>query len=180
MDNLIAELERDILAFPLMQYQFFKTEEIEFSKSVRYICEHECEHYGKSWACPPNVGTIDECVEECRNYTDCLIFSSVVEVSDNLNFEECLKAKDEHEEITYEIAKIFREKTPSPLVLSTGCTLCADCTYPDSACRFPERAFATIESHGIMLVPIAEKYGLSFDCVGNIVTYFSLIFFNKK
>ena len=57
------ELEEFICQFPVYQYAFFKPEEIDFSFRVRWICEKECERYNSTWACPPAVGT----VEECRN-----------------------------------------------------------------------------------------------------------------
>ncbi|MBE6037643.1 MAG: DUF2284 domain-containing protein [Anaerofustis stercorihominis] len=180
MNEFVKKMEEALLNFPVMEYAFCKTEEIEFSKSVRWICENECERYGKSWACPPNFGTIDECVEKCKAYEHCLIFSSIVEVDSFQNFNSCFKVKAVHEELTYEIAKVFREMTDNPLILSSGCLLCDECSYPDAPCRNPERAFPTLESHGIMIIPVAEKYGMSFDCTEFTITYFSMIFFNEK
>ncbi len=179
-EQLIRKLEEQILEFPIMEYAFFKTEEIEFTKSVRYICENECEHYGKSWSCPPNVGTIEECIARCHKYEYCMIFSSIVEVESFMNFQNCFDKKAEHEALTYEVAKIFRKETEDPLILSSGCLICEKCAFPDSPCRNPERAFPTIESHGILIVPVAEKHGISFDCTEFTVTYFSLVFFNEK
>ena len=179
-ETFIRTLEEKILEFPIMEYAFFKTDEIEFTKSVRYICENECTRYGKSWSCPPNVGTIEECIERCRKYENCLLFSSIVEVESFQNFENCFRAKAQHEDLTYEVAKIFREHTVDPLILSTGCMICDECAYPDSPCRHKDRAFPTIESHGILIVPVAEKHGISFDCTEFTVTYFSLVFFNEK
>ena len=50
-------LERQMAELPIVQYVFFSTEELTFSDRVRVICEQECGQYGKSWACPPGVGT---------------------------------------------------------------------------------------------------------------------------
>ena len=45
-------LEEKLAELPLYCYQFFDPQELEFSQRVRWICEHECPMYGKSWACP--------------------------------------------------------------------------------------------------------------------------------
>ena len=51
-------LEEKLAELPLYCYQFIDPQELEFSQRVRWICEHECPMYGKSWACPPGVGSV--------------------------------------------------------------------------------------------------------------------------
>ncbi|HCP70713.1 MAG TPA: metal-binding protein, partial [Clostridiales bacterium] len=43
-------LEKKLAELPLYCYQFIDPQELEFSRRVRWICEHECPMYGKSWA----------------------------------------------------------------------------------------------------------------------------------
>ena len=54
-------IEERIVDFPIAQYAFIELDDIPFSEKVRYICKSECSQYGKSWACPPAVGTVEEC-----------------------------------------------------------------------------------------------------------------------
>jgi len=54
-------LEEKLAEFPLYQYEFIHTDELMFSERVRYICETECPMYNTTWACPPAVGTVEEC-----------------------------------------------------------------------------------------------------------------------
>ena len=56
-----ALLERQLARLPLAQYEFFETDELEFSERIRTVCEVECPRYGKTWACPPAVGRVEEC-----------------------------------------------------------------------------------------------------------------------
>ena len=37
--------------------------------------------------------------------------------------------------------------------------------------------FPCVESHGILIIDTAEKYGIDFQAGGNIVTWFSLILY---
>lgn len=70
-------IEDYITQFPIYQYAFLSIDDIEFNDKVRTICKRECPRYGKSWSCPPAVGTVDKCKERCQQYTHALLFSSV-------------------------------------------------------------------------------------------------------
>ena len=56
-------LEQQLAELPLYGYFFLKTGELTFTDRVRWICQHECQMYGKTWACPPAVGTVEECLD---------------------------------------------------------------------------------------------------------------------
>ena len=60
-----ALLERQLRELPIVQYEFFPTEQLVFSDKVRYICETECPQYNTTWACPPAVGSVAACREGC-------------------------------------------------------------------------------------------------------------------
>ena len=59
-------IEEYITRYPIYQYAFLATQDIEFNDRVRTICKKECPRYGKSWSCPPAVGTVEHCMEVCR------------------------------------------------------------------------------------------------------------------
>ena len=103
-------IEEFICQFPVYQYAFFKPEDIEFSFRVRWICEQECERYNTTWACPPAVGSVEECRKRCLEYEECFLFSTIAEVSDVINFEETLATRAEHEEITAAVERFIREQ----------------------------------------------------------------------
>ena len=58
IEQLIDEIEEYICQYPIYQYTFAETEELEFSDKVRTICRKECSRYGHSWSCPPAVGSV--------------------------------------------------------------------------------------------------------------------------
>lgn len=173
-----TNIEEKITEYPICEYAFIHTEDILFYDRVRYICETECPRYGTSWSCPPAVGTVAECEERCRRYRQGFLFTTVAEVSDMMNMEEMLSTRMEHEEITREIVQLFRAEGAEPLTLSTeSCAACKTCTYPGAPCRKPDRMFPCIESHGIVVSELAEKYGISFLNGAGVVTWFSLLLF---
>lgn len=174
-------LEEKLSELPLYIYFFTEPEKLEFSQRVRWICEHECDRCGKSWACPPSVGTVEQCRQRCLGYNSCLVISTVTEVSDIADIEETLATRSAHEEITDEAAGFLRELGAEPYVLSTeSCALCPQCAYLDGQpCRFPERMHPCVESQGINVVPILEENGLEFQYGQNVVTWISLLLFNR-
>ena len=80
--------EEFISQYPIYEYRLVDTAEIEVRERVRIICKQECERYGTTWACPPAVGSLEECGKRIHSYPNGILFSSVAEVSDILNMEE--------------------------------------------------------------------------------------------
>ena len=172
-------LEEKLSELPLYIYDFVDPKELEFSSRIRWICENECPMYGKSWACPPGVGTVDHCKGKCLSFENCLLISTIVEVADITNIEETLATRPEHEAVTNEVRDIMRSLGVDPYVLSTeACALCDRCAILDGAlCRFPEKMHPCVESHGINVVPMLEERGLEFQFGANVVTWISLLFY---
>ena len=172
-------LEQKLSELPLYIYDFLDPQELEFNERIRWICEHECPMYGKSWACPPGVGSVPHCQEKCLSYKNCLLVSTIVEVNDIADMEETLATRPEHEAITNEVRDIMRDLGVDPYVLSTeACTLCDRCAILDGQpCRFPESMHPCVESHGINILSLLDQWGLAFQYGENIVTWFSLLFY---
>lgn len=172
-------LEEKLSELPLYIYDFIDPQELEFNSRIRWICEHECPMYGKSWACPPGVGGVDSCRSKCMGYENCLLISTIVEVNDIADLEETLATRPEHEEITNQVGAILEELGVKPYILSTeACAICEKCAILEGQpCRFPEKMHPCVESHGINVVPILESRGLQFQFGANVVTWISLLFF---
>ena len=164
---------------PLYFCDFIDPKELEFSSRIRWICENECPMYGKTWACPPGVGSVDACAKKCGSYNGCLLVSTITEVSDIANMEETLATIPEHEAVTNQVAELMREQGIDPYVLSTeACAVCERCAYLDGEpCRHPERMHPCVESHGINVLPVLEERGIAFQYGENVVTWVSLLFF---
>ena len=74
-----------------------------------------------------------------------------------------LSRRKEHEKITAAIEAFVREKGTDCMALSTeSCDICEVCTYPDAPCRFPQKMHPCVESHGIIVCELAEKYNMNF------------------
>ena len=172
-------LEQQLSELPLYVYHFLKPEDLEFSDRIRWICQHECPMYGKSWACPPGVGSVTECQAKCLKYENALMISTITEVADIADIQETLATRPEHEKITNQVRDLMRRQGVDPYVLSTeSCELCERCAILDGQpCRMPERMHPCVESHGINILPVIEELGLTFQYGENVVTWFSLLLY---
>ncbi len=174
------KLEAGLTELPLYTYHFLSPSELEFSDRIRWICQHECPMYSKTWACPPAVGSVAECEGKCRSYVNCLMISTITEVNDISDIDETLATCPAHEAVTNQVRDLMRQQGIEPYVLSTeACAECDRCAYLDGLpCRYPERMHPCVESHGINVLGLLDDLGLSFQYGENVVTWFSLLFYN--
>ena len=175
----VEKLEELLAELPLYDYFFIDPKELEFSQRIRWICEHECPMYGRSWACPPGVGSVCHCQEKCLSYENCLMISTIVEVDDISNIEETLATRPQHEAITDQVGDLLRQQGVEPYILSTeACAICDRCAILDGQpCRHPDRMHPCVESQGINVVPVMESCGMEFQFGCNVVTWISLLLY---
>lgn len=174
-------LEEAITPYPICEYAWLSVEDISFLPQVRHICKTECPRYGTSWSCPPAVGSVEECKKRCEQYAGAFLFTTMAEVTDIADMEETLKTRKAHEEVTRLVGERMREQEKEIRILSAeSCANCQACIYPNAPCRHPEEMFPCIESYGILVTELAEKSGISFLSGGNVVVWFSLIFYGTN
>lgn len=175
------KIEEKLAELPLYLYAWIDPGTLEFSDRVRWICQHECSMYGKSWACPPGVGTVAECRERCLRYNGCLLISSLTEVADISDLEATLATREAHEALTDQVGEILRQAGTEPYILSTeACAICPKCAILEGKpCRFPEKMHPCVESQGINIIPTLEAQGLAFQYGENVVTWVSLLLFRE-
>ncbi|SFA89058.1 Predicted metal-binding protein [Acetitomaculum ruminis DSM 5522] len=185
-------LEELIVEYPICEYAYGDAKDIPFSDKIFTVCETDCVRYNKSWACPPHAGTIDDNIKRIGKYKQFMVFSTVWEVSDSMNYQACLFMKKEHESLTRDFRKkllnhfdleeqsLDEDSNPPIYILSSGCTICDECTCPKEPCRHPKERLMTAESHGILLVQVLEDLGLTSSYDGTTVVYFTMVLFGKE
>ena len=175
-------IEQELAELPLYIYAWVDPKALEFSDRVRHICQTECAMYGKSWACPPGVGTVEQCKAKCLSYNKALLISSLTEVADIADLEATLATRRDHEALTDQVGDILRAHGLDPYILSTeACAICGRCAILDGKpCRHPEKMHPCVESQGINIIPTLEANGLEFQYGQNVVTWVSLLLFDTE
>lgn len=165
----------------VFEYGLVEIGKINFLQAVRDMCEvNTCGKYGKLWSCPPGVGTLKECRERCRDFSQMLVFSAKYELEDSFDYEGMMAGMREFKHVVRTVEAGLRPHAGKLLMLSNeGCDLCGECTYPDKPCRYPERAHGTLEGYGIFVSELATLAGMRYNNGPETVTYFAGVLFDQ-
>ena len=72
----ISDIQALIDRLGFSQQGELKIDELVYYPEIRDICAtDQCRCYGKSWSCPPAVGTLEECRQRIESYNTMLLFS---------------------------------------------------------------------------------------------------------
>ncbi len=158
------------------------TSDLQFSEEFRRACERNaCGKYGANWMCPPGVGPFEELKATALGFSRGLVFQTVHQLEDWLDVEGMERAAKKHFEVFRKILASVQGDSSFQKVfgLNVGaCKVCEICTYSDGEeCRYPDKAVASIESHGIDVNALVSACGMSYNNGPNTVSYVGLILF---
>ncbi len=140
------EMEQYCMECGAFKAKVIDTDRIPFDEELRKACEANiCGHYGRNYACPPNVGTPGELIAEAKSYRKGLVFQTVTEIEDSYDIEGMMDAQNRHTEVAESIEEMVRKHYEKFLRLEAGgCTRCKVCgQITGEPCRMPDK------SHGI-------------------------------
>ena len=142
---------------------------------VRDMCKvGKCNVYGKSWACPPACGEIEEYDAMFKQRSTCFIVQSVGHLEDEFDFETMVETEHVHKERFFEFGDKLREAGLKPMMLSAGtCTVCPHCSYPDEPCRFPDKRMVSMEAAGLVVSEACQLAGIPYNHGHNTLAYSS-------
>ena len=143
-------------------------------REVRDACAADkCRAYGKSWSCPPAcgalaaAGSLEECEKLLARYQSGLILQTTGNTEDSFDFESMTRIGEEHNGHLHNFQEKLNSFFPgekSWLLLGSGpCKICGQCSYPKSACNYPEKMLVPVEAMGIVVSDL---------CVANNVPYY--------
>ena len=93
--NKQTEIEKELDKLPILEYAFFNPDAIIFSKEVRDLCEgNVCGAYNTNWACPPAVGSVQQCMEKCHAYDKAMLFTTATEVASSFDMKGWMRARE--------------------------------------------------------------------------------------
>ena len=161
---------------------YIKTAELKYYPEVREICRgNVCRNYGKTWACPPAVGTLEECQVRVDNYDTMLLFSVKYDLEDSFDFEGMTSGMMDFKKQVDHFQEKLETILPHYLLLSNeGCKRCRTCTYPDAPCRFPRQLHHSLEGYGFIVSELAKQAGIHYSNGTNTVTYFGALLLNES
>jgi len=155
-------------------------EKIPFEPSLIELCKmNSCGNYGKSYTCPPYIGETEELIRKVKSFKYAIVFQKIYKLEDSFDIEGMNDGNKNFREITEKASKLCKLIYNDFLILSAGgCRICEKCGVTDNIpCRFPNRAFASLESYAIHVSSLAQACGMNYINGQNTVTYFGAVFF---
>ena len=172
----------------------FAAKDLRFLKEVRDMCKADrCGKYNKTWTCPPACGTLAESRRKARQYDWGIVLQTTADMEDEFDGEAIEEAQETQrrrfEAYCARLREIFAETTPEvqteageaflPMG-SGGCGQCEKCTYPDAPCRFPDKAFVSMEAYGLLVTDVCKSADTPYYYGKNTVTFTSCVLFQQE
>jgi predicted metal-binding protein len=177
---LVEKLTERIRRLPLNMAEVIDVEILTYQQEVRGMCEmNRCGRYGRSWNCPPEVGSLAELAARCGAYRNGLLFNNITEIEDSFDFDGMMAGGAKLHDILVEMDAILtlEFQLGDYLLLGAGsCGACGECAYPEP-CRYPERLHIPIEACGVNVMTLAKNTGFKYNNGPNTVTFFGLLLF---
>ena len=138
---------------------------LEFREEVRIMCaEDRCKSYGKSWSCPPAVGSIERAKERAEAYRRGIIVQTAGALADSFDMDGTAEIMKRHRKSFDTLVRQVKHFYPDCLPMGAGtCRLCRSCTYPDRPCRHPDKMVSSMEAYGLLVSDVAIRSGLKYN-----------------
>lgn len=147
--------------------------QLRVMQDVRDMCRSDlCHSFGRSWACPPACGELDEFQVLIDSKQLCLVFQTVMQMEDSFDVDVMMEAAETQAARINELSAKLRRTLPEAKVLGSGtCVKCSECTYPDSPCRFPDDMVVSMEAAGLLVGEVCTVCGIPYNHGENTICY---------
>jgi len=174
MTEEYREVEKIAREIGFLHTAYLDSHTIVLREEVRDMCKaNTCGQYENNWACPPHCGDLDSCRKKVAEYRWGILFQTVGELEDSMDFEGIHDTEVLHKEAYMKLIEKLREKYPGLLALGAGCcTICKKCAYPEP-CRFPERRVSSMEAFGIVVSDLCTANNIKYYYGPSTIAYTS-------
>ena len=150
---------------------------LELREEVRSMCSADmCKSYGKSWSCPPAVGSIERAKERAEAYRRGIIVQTAGALADSFDMDGTAEIMKRHRKSFDTLVRQVKHFYPDCLPMGAGtCRLCRSCTYPDRPCRHPDKMVSSMEAYGLLVSDVAIRSGLKYNYGENSMCFTSCV-----
>ncbi|MCL2519051.1 MAG: DUF2284 domain-containing protein [Oscillospiraceae bacterium] len=177
----IDELVKEALELGFSHAGKLNMDALVFMPEVRDMCRADrCHSYGKCWTCPPGCGTLEDITERAAKYSYGVIVQTTGEMEDEFDAETTMLAAQNQKDNFIKLIDIWKKRYDDILPMGAGgCRICEKCTYPDAPCRFPDKAWPSMEAYGLWVSKVCELSDIPYYYGKNTITYTSCCLFNN-
>ncbi|MCL2360865.1 MAG: DUF2284 domain-containing protein [Defluviitaleaceae bacterium] len=144
-----------------------------FMPEVKAMCA-VCPQYGKNWRCPPGCGSVEEAAAETVKYSYGLVVQTIGHMEDDFDHETIEGTSKKHNQNFALLVESLKKQYPDVLPMGAGtCSICKSCSYPDSPCRFPDKAISSMEAYGLLVSRVCTLSGIPYNNGKSTITFTS-------
>jgi len=164
------------------EYKEFDISLIRIDQAVRNICrQNACGQYGNNHMCPPAIKDIKEWEKEILLYKNAVIVTKVYQTKDSYDIKAWFEGIADFQKTLVGLKEDVGTQFPKKRILLLGagaCFICEECTFREGKfCRFPEKAFPSLEACGIDVMSLSKSAGVKYNNGKNTVTYLGMILY---
>lgn len=173
------ELLELVKKYEFSQWGVLETRNLEFRTEVRDMCAANlCNMYGKTWQCPPGCGELETIRENAKSYEKGLVLQMTGQMEDDYDVDTIMETEESLKAKLYALVAELKLKGIEVLPMSAGaCTLCEKCTYPEAPCRFPEKAYPSMEAYGLVVGDCCTQAGIKYYYGPKTITFSACVLF---
>ena len=160
-------------------YGILETENLVFLQEVRDMCAlNRCNMYDKTWCCPPACGTLEEISQKAKGFSNGIVLQMTGQMEDDFDVETMMDTEATLKERMMQMIEMLHSKDVEFLPMSAGaCTLCKECTYPDAPCRFPKKAYPSMEAYGLVVSDCCKSADIQYYYGPQTITFSACVLF---
>lgn len=165
--------------------EVLSTEELVFEHGFRIFCEQNaCGNYNKNYGCPPYCGTPEEMEQRAMRFQKALVMQTRTPVEDLYDESEMKRIKKKHTGMTFRMIEKLKKQGLDPegmYGMCGPCNLCESCCMEEGKpCRSEKQRFSCLSAYCIDVMGMAKKCGMDMQWNGDVVSFFSIYFFQKR
>lgn len=131
---------------------------------IRDLCsEDKCSNFGKNYMCPPYVGSLEEHKERLKRYKYGILLQYSKQLQVNKDHEGAERATVDFHHKILQIEDFLKSNGKKDVwgMIAGSCYLCNECAAKfNKPCSHPHRARVSLESIGIDVLALLDKFGL--------------------
>ncbi len=176
------DFELHLEKYSFQEHKEFDPRVIRIDRATRDLCkQNRCGHYGKNHMCPPAIKDIEEWGKEIFLYKRAVIVTKVYSIKNNYDMKSMFEGIADFQRALIKLKEDIKYQFSGKrfLLLGAGsCFICEECTYEDgNPCRFPEKAFPSLEACGIDVMSLSKRVGVKYNNGKNTVTYLGVLLY---
>lgn len=169
------------------EYDFKECKEFNVSliildPAVRNMCkQNTCGQYGKNHMCPPAIKGIDEWEQEIKSYKKGVIITKMYPLEKKYDMKAMFQGIADFKKTLTRFKQDLEDQFQDEKFLFLGagsCRICEKCSYlDDEPCRFPEKAYPSLEACGIDVMSLSKSAGVKYNNGEKTVTYIGAVLY---